>query len=507
VRSWAAIIIRPIVPFAAVPVSVRRPSLVLAVLVAALIAAARSASFVWWPHAAFDSDQAIVGLMAKHVAEGRALPVTFYGQSYMLAVQAYLAAPLFAIGGASVPLLKLPLLAINAMVAALLVVLLAREAGLRPGAALAASAFFTLCPPIAGAQLVAAMGGSVEPFLYVLVIWMARGRPPVSGVVAGVGFLHREFSLYGLTAMLTIEMARAWPAWRAFLPRAMSTLVAFATVLALGNAATRFGDLFGPELPRFELASQPSSVAAVAARASCNITTEVAPNLAWLAGHNLPTLAGTRERGRDEYYVGQASAAAPLVWVMLAAGLLLALARATAVAWRSRRPVPPFVAYLGLVGAQALVAYTGSCGVRDPTLVRYTLLAMLIPVAVAAWHLHVEPVRAVRRATLVLLAGWMVWSATRHLAIVREYVEHSPETPQSIVAAELERRGIRYGRSGYWTAHYVTFATAERVRLASDYPSRILIYDTEVSRADRAVTILPGPCRNGVQVGTLWICG
>jgi len=36
----------------------------------------------------FDSDQAVVGLMAKHLSEFRSFPLFFYGQNYMLAVQA-----------------------------------------------------------------------------------------------------------------------------------------------------------------------------------------------------------------------------------------------------------------------------------------------------------------------------------------------------------------------------------------------------------------------------------
>ena len=36
------------------------------------------------PGVRFDADQAIVGLMAKHISEGRAFPVFFYGQSYLL---------------------------------------------------------------------------------------------------------------------------------------------------------------------------------------------------------------------------------------------------------------------------------------------------------------------------------------------------------------------------------------------------------------------------------------
>jgi hypothetical protein len=65
------------------------------------IVLARSAVFLISPESYFDSDQAIVGLMAKHLSELRAFPVFLYGQTYMLGVEAWLAAPLFLIFGAS----------------------------------------------------------------------------------------------------------------------------------------------------------------------------------------------------------------------------------------------------------------------------------------------------------------------------------------------------------------------------------------------------------------------
>ena len=77
----------------------------------------RSAIFVFWPHSDFDSDQAVTGLMARHLSHLRAFPVFWYGQSYMLAVEAWLAAPLFRVFGASVATLKLPLVAINLAIA------------------------------------------------------------------------------------------------------------------------------------------------------------------------------------------------------------------------------------------------------------------------------------------------------------------------------------------------------------------------------------------------------
>ena len=87
-----------------------RASLRVAIAIVACAVLLRAFPFVWWPNTHFDSDQAVVGLMAKHLAEGRALPLFFYGQHYMLAVEAWLAAPLFWLFGASVAALKLPLL-------------------------------------------------------------------------------------------------------------------------------------------------------------------------------------------------------------------------------------------------------------------------------------------------------------------------------------------------------------------------------------------------------------
>ena len=91
----------------------------------------RTLVFVFFD-AVFDADQAIVGLMAKHMAEGRTLPVFQYGQDYQLGIEAWLAAPIFWLFGPSVLALKLPLLGINIALAVLLIALLERELGLRP---------------------------------------------------------------------------------------------------------------------------------------------------------------------------------------------------------------------------------------------------------------------------------------------------------------------------------------------------------------------------------------
>lgn len=40
-----------------------------------------------------------------------------------------------------------------------------------------------------------------------ILIWLLRRRPAWCGLILGVGFLQREFTVYGLIALLTIEAA------------------------------------------------------------------------------------------------------------------------------------------------------------------------------------------------------------------------------------------------------------------------------------------------------------
>ena len=54
-----------------------------------------------------DSDEGIVGLMAKHITEGKPWPVFYYGQNYMGSLEAILAAFSFTLLGRSNFTLKL----------------------------------------------------------------------------------------------------------------------------------------------------------------------------------------------------------------------------------------------------------------------------------------------------------------------------------------------------------------------------------------------------------------
>src|SRR2546430_6882432 len=126
----------------------RNTALLGALLVASALIVVRSAVWIFFEQSGFDSDQAVVGLMAKPLAEGRAFPLFFYGQHYMLAVEPWLAAPIFKVAGASVTALKLPLLAINIAIAVLLLWILTKRIGFKASDAFLSSLFFIMPPPL-----------------------------------------------------------------------------------------------------------------------------------------------------------------------------------------------------------------------------------------------------------------------------------------------------------------------------------------------------------------------
>jgi len=66
-----------------------------------------------WPE--MNSDEAVNGLMALHIAQGKDLPIFIYGQSYVGALEAYVAGLLFAIFGASDVLLRLSVVVFSGM--------------------------------------------------------------------------------------------------------------------------------------------------------------------------------------------------------------------------------------------------------------------------------------------------------------------------------------------------------------------------------------------------------
>src|SRR5262245_24378942 len=294
--------------------------------------------------------------MAKHLAELRAFPLYYYGQHYLLGVEAWIAAPFFLAFGVSVPVLKTPLVLMNIAIALLLLRCLVRDEKLRPWHAFAASLFFVLSPPAPASRLLASNGGNVEPLLYTLILWLTRARPVVFGLVAIVGLAHREYTLYALVAIVVLEL---WEGRLLTRTNVRDKAITFG-VIALGAGLLALlkghADLGGPGTagtPGY--ASVSALFGTLVSRFRWNPALLI-PNLRWLVGENLSVIFGWHEGPLSTYaasrlHVGHAWAWVPIAVLFAAA----AIARVTDKSTPVHRT--GFAAYLILVGLQSALVY------------------------------------------------------------------------------------------------------------------------------------------------------
>lgn len=477
-----------------------------------LVVFVRSFVFVFWDRAHFDADQAITGLMAKHLAELRAFPVFYYGQSYMLAVEAWLAAPLFAVAGASVAALKLPLLAINLAIAWLLLRGFVRDAGLRPALAAVPVLFFALPAAGTAARLVEANGGNVEPFLYVLLIWALRDRPAWCGFVLGLGFLQREFTLYGFLALLAVEAVQRRLFTRDGIRRRLVTLRTAAEVWLVVQWSKQFSSGAGPGTTLADVFRPHDNITELASRVCLDPGT-VAPGFYRLATEHWPVLFGTAVHPLRDF--GVSAAAVQGGWwatLVLAAVAVLAVAgvvHSTVVRTPTAQGSPAFCAYLIATAGFSITGYVvGRCGVIDFYYTRYELLSILGLAGIAAWFLRTAATVRLRQAWLGLAAVWFVITAVPHVRMQAEYLSHPPQDVRGLIIRHLDARGARVAVSDYWIAYPITFLTRERIIVGSSDFVRIQEYEKTVAEQPGGVVrISREPCAAGRQiVPRLYLC-
>jgi hypothetical protein len=476
----------------------------LALAAIAIVAAVafRSWFFLQYDESYFDSDQAIVGLMAKHLAEGRAKPLFFYGQEYMLAVEAWVMAPVFALLGPTVFALRLTLILLNVAGALVLWWLLMREVTLPPWMAALAAAPFAMAPFVTAAHLVEAQGGNVEPFLWVLVIWLLRARAVPLGIALGLAFLNREFTIYAVPALLTIQLAQARGRFLPLVRPWLLTLASFVLVLVTITALKPYADLLGPGSAGIRPdTAVTSNVSQLLGRIRIEPAALPFRFRAMLEEH-LPQLFGVFGFRPSLINVGLFVHVGwpellPLL-ALLAAALLLWLA--VDVARHRSFAGTAFPIYLGLIAIQSALVYPLT---RNPTMFtfRYGLLALLLPVSLGALSLQASrPVglRAIGAMVLALLASA---ACLDHLTVIRSTGLEPPPPRLAPLVAHLEARGYTVARAGYWRAYALSFLAQERVRVASTDMQRIREYQLSADQAGPAALLIdPEPCKGREEV-------
>jgi hypothetical protein len=460
--------------------------------VAVLLVLLRSAVFILRGYIDFNSDQAIVGLMAKHLSEFRHFPLFFYGQNYMLGVQSWVVAPFFWLARPSIAVLKTPLVLLNILAAVLLMRGLGNRLALRPALGFVAALPFIMPTPVVAGSFLQTLGASgVEPLLYVLFLWMLRPRPFAFGALLALGYLHREFTLYAIPALIAIHLAdrsvwtvaaARWTAWMAG---------------GFGLVWLVLDDL------RFHLEGLSLFLQAqMFAQWPCLTTIGPLDRIRYVIMTCLPVLLGGTRMPLDQFGM-RSTAVTGSVFVggLVAGAIVFMLVR---LAWLSRRKWSSasivFAFYLMLVGCSALAGYALTCSYPFPV-IRYFNLAILLPIGCFAAFVAWEPSASLKRLVVLVFAVWSVANLVDNVRTIRDAYARPLPDPHGELTQFLLGHEIRYARADYWDAYVVDFLSRERVIVGSETIQRIHEYETQVDEhRDVAVHVQREPCQGQFHV-------
>lgn len=482
-----------------------RRELAIAIAVAVAIVIVRSIVPMLYERFDFNSDQAIVGLMAKHLSELKTFPLFFYGQNYMLGVASWVAAPFVLVGGTSIAMIRLPLVIIGAA-AAILCLLAFVRLGMRPMLALATTLPILATTPIASATLLE-LGASIEPFLYVMLLWWLRRRPFIFGALLCVAILHREFAMFAATSIAIVQWRdKSWST-----PAALKAAASFVAVWLLIDVLKRTVNNYGPAGGVHESAS----LTLEAKQIAMWLSFEVRPYLARLMSvvtKGLPDLFGARSHLIGRYgLISTIDAGSLLAGGAFAAALLVCTARllqraVTPGAGSARDERFSFPLYLALIGLRTLLVYglNGGIVAAAPTIIlRFVLFLLLVPIAVFGAFFLAETSARLRGAVVALIGVWALMTVADNVRLFREYLVSPPRNNYREVTDYLVQHRIKYARAIYWDCYVITFLSDERVIVAATDRFRIGAYQARVDANDaNAARLRRLPCTTGRVVST-----
>ncbi|MEV0723282.1 hypothetical protein AB0I37_10965 [Micromonospora purpureochromogenes] len=430
-----------------------------------------------------NSDEATMGLAALHIARGEDFPVFFYGQAYMGALEAYLAAPLVALAGPSLLALRLPLLALYALFLFLSWRLTRRLGGDRWFALLVVGLLALGADRIVKNQLIAGGGypelNPIGAGLALLTLDLATGRP------AGRRW---RFAGFGFLAGLTVWVD---PLLLPYVLALGAVLVATAGrhLLGRGGALLAGATLLGAApLLGYALAHDRNPLAAVFAASGGDAVASWAERL-----HGGLVLGPALGMG----LCSPGHCATWQLWWALALPVLLVLAGLSA--WRAVRAGG--VRAVRAEGARAVradgVRADGARAVRAGAAVRLALLAGAVgtlaayTVSSAAGRTPVESSRYLSCLAISLPALlWPLWTVARRrgpvdlprLAAVGALVallgtatvatagalatvpaNRAEAQRHRALVETLRERGVRHVYGEYWTCNRLTYATGEEI--------------------------------------------
>ena len=500
-----------------------RRSLVALVVIAAATIAARL-PFLLRADRFFDADEAVEGLMARHVLQGEH-PLFLWGQRYKGVPEVYLSAAVFRAVSPSVVALKAVTLACFVVFVCLNFRLLERVCS--RGVAWIATALLIAGPP---SLVLWSMSGSAEivmTFIAGTVLLLAieaalKGSPYsiyIAAAAFGFGLWIQQFILYyvvsiavtaaivtpGLRATLRQRVRARVPAW--IRPILLALAVVAAVYLLLGLIAF-FGAGIQTHVAGVNVtATHPQKMwwlagvflaTAAAIVAGCVFRARLlGPSLAFLAGY-APALIGRFGNHGMGAPISRLDAttlraalpdithvmlpilfgwrdplARPTVYPALAIVIVVIVAVSCWLVWR--RTVTPFFLVFPLVAA-AMFFVSGSY--IDAQSYRY-----LMPIYATLPVVYAIGVVGLWRANRI--AGAAMFTAAVLIFVAQQvswYKQLGPDLESQRVLACLDANATHAARAGYWQSYKLTFLAGERIIISPiDGLNRYPAYDVITS--------------------------
>jgi hypothetical protein len=471
----------------------------------------------------FNSDEAVEGLMARHVGFGE-LPVFMWGQNYKGVPEVYVAAAAFTLAGASVLVLKATTLLFFAAFVACYFVLIDELFSRR--VAWLASSFLILCPPV---LVYWSLNGSAEISITLLagtVLMLAaerwketraRGALAVACGALGFGLWVQQFIVYYLVALALVTSwsgpgSPRWKVLRLFL--GLSVIYGLLGALAFFTGGFdlpagigvhhpqklwRFAGVFlavwaaGRWLETLTDRERVVAAAGFAIGYGPVIAFRLAtgggglPPLGRVDIRSLPGLLGFTMRGVVPMLLGFAGPASDSLPVPKALVMLMV---AAIVLSYSAAPHTRRIFHVFLISTPLIALASGSYG--DVQSYRYLMpifsaLPAIYATGVAAlWDRHRSAGLALGGALLATFAfEQIVWSQTL-----------GPDAESRAVLACMNQQSVGRAYADYWMSYKLTFLSGETIIVAPrDGSDRYPAYTALVHAADRAPTVVrpPGP--------------
>ncbi|MBV9580720.1 MAG: hypothetical protein JO057_19235 [Chloroflexi bacterium] len=422
------------------------------------------------------ADEAIPGLMARHILYARELPVFYWGQTYFGALEAYLIAGFFAVLGFHTWLVFAP--AALASVALIpLAWMLADYLGPAP-AGLIAAVPLACAPPVLGRLLVNSGGGfalgcalQLTTLLLVLRALRASSRSVQFSTLAmvaltgGVAAWVWQPALLTLPVLLVVLFA-AVREFRSLRGLACATLVLVGLLpMLIANVGSDWPTVTAV-LRKFDQQSLPVDGPVAQTQQFTSIL--------------LAALGGT-----DETSGGSNPVQAAVLLAALVVGPLW-------IAWEAwRRPCRlarqrlVAMAVVMLATAVGLVVAHGSA--------RYVIATYVVAAALTG-ALLAELMRRTPRFGRAVAAAWLLACVLPSLLHYKDLARVLPpdglsQLDQTDAALDaLQQRGLTTGYADYWTAYPLMYVSAERVIVAPalppPYSGRLDRYPAYTARVD-----------------------